>query len=273
VKPRYVTLALVALISVVAVSAAAPATSNDGPPGSIAAIGDSITTGACTGSTCADRPDNSWSTGTNPAVDSHFLHLRAIFKSNPNSVHAYNFATSALVTMADLEAQARQAVARKAQYVTIELGENDLCGGTPLATFRSGLERGLAVLSKLPPTRIPTKILLLSIENLAEHWRVLHADPAALKAFKAGQGIDCGLGDRVTRAQLAHVRARTLALNRILAEVCGKHPLCLYDAGTYYRLPLKARYFSPADYQHLSLAGQRALAAAEWKVALKILYY
>jgi hypothetical protein len=55
--------------------------------------------------------------------------------------------------------------------------------------------------------------------------------------------------------------------------VCSKHPLCLYDAGTYYRLPLKAGYFSPADYQHLSLAGQRALAAAEWKVALKILDY
>jgi hypothetical protein len=43
-------------------------------------------------------------------------------------------------------------------------------------------------------------------------------------------------------------------------------PLCLYDNGTYYRLALKPSDFSPADYRHLSRAGQRALAAAEWKI-------
>lgn len=273
-KDRCVALACIAVIAAVATSAATPATRNDGPPTSIAALGDSITTGACTDSTCGNRFDNSWSTGTNPAVDSDFLRLRAIFKNrHPNLVRAYNFATSAFVTMADLETQARQAVAHKAEYVTIEIGENDLCGGTPLATFRSGLERGLAVLSKLPPTRIPRKILLLSIENLAGHWRVLQSDPTALKAFRAGRGLDCGLGATVTAAQLSQVEARTRALNRILAQVCSEHPLCLYDAGTYFRLPLRAGYFSPADYQHLSLAGQRALAAAEWKVGLKILFY
>jgi len=55
--------------------------------------------------------------------------------------------------------------------------------------------------------------------------------------------------------------------------VCSTVPYCLYDGGTYYHLPLHGAYFSPADYQHLSLAGQRALAAAEWKIALKILYH
>src|SRR6266852_3241164 len=68
------------LVSLVAVSTASPAPTNGGPPMSIAAIGDSITTGACTDPTCADLPQNSWSTGTNPAVRSHFLRLRAIWK-------------------------------------------------------------------------------------------------------------------------------------------------------------------------------------------------
>jgi lysophospholipase L1-like esterase len=270
---RLSALGCVALAATIAASAATPATRNDGPPISIAAIGDSISIGACTDSTCGNRFDNSWSTGTNPVVDSHFLRLRAIWKSAPQRVHAFNVASATSGTMADLETQARQAVAHKAQYVTIELGENDLCGGTSLAAFRSSFERGLTVLSKLPPTRIPTKILVLSIENLTEHWRVLRADPTAAKALKGYGGLDCSLGYAATPKQLSQVRSRTLALNRILAEVCSEHPLCLYDGGTYFHLPLKARYFSPADYQHLSLAGQRALAAAEWKVALKILYY
>ena len=263
------TLGCVALIASVAVSAAAPATRSSGPPDSIAAIGDSITTGACTDSTCSDRPDNSWATGTNPAVDSHLVRLRALFKKTAQDpVRSYNFANSGFVTMADLETQARQAVTQKAQYVTIELGENDLCLYTPPGKFRAELERGLTVLTKGLPD---TKILLLSIENLGEHWRVLRADPTAAKAFKAGKGIDCGLGYTVTQTQLSQVKSRTIALNRILADVCSRHPLCLYDAGTYFRLPLKARYFSPADYQHLTIAGHHALAAAEWKVALKIL--
>jgi hypothetical protein len=76
----------------------------------------------------------------------------------------------------------------------------------------------------------------------------------------------------VSRARLAAVEARARALNAVEAEVCSTVPYCLYDGGTYYRLPLHARYFSPADYQHLSLAGERALAAAEWKVALKFVY-
>lgn len=249
----------VATVAAVVASAAMPATKNDGPPDSIAALGDSITLGPCNGNTC------SWSTGTSTAVDSHLLRLRAI-QNRP--IHAYNLASGGFATMADLQAQAREAVARKAQYVTIELGENDLCSGTPLTTFRSGLERGLAVFTNKTP---PTKILLLSIENLAEHWRVLHADPTA-NAFNAGPAIDCGLGSTTTRSKLAQLESRTRALNQILAQVCSEHPLCLYDNGTYFHLPLKPNYFVPGDYQHLAAAGQHALAAAEWKVALKILY-
>jgi lysophospholipase L1-like esterase len=265
---RCMTFAGVLLVAVVAVSAAMPASRNDGLPESIASIGDSITAGTCTDPTCAERPGNSWSTGTNPAVDSHLLRLRAILR-NKVTVHAFSFATNAHVTMHDFPGQAMEAAQKRAQYVTVEIGENDLCGATPAAAFRSSLDRGLTALSG---SGRPTKILLLSIENMAAHWKALRSDPAATKALKAGAVLDCGLGYyTATPAVLAKVQARAVMLNRILADVCSKHTLCLYDGGTYFHLRLKASYFSAADYQHLSLAGQNALAAAEWKVALKIL--
>jgi len=60
---------------------------------------------------------------------------------------------------------------------------------------------------------------------------VLRADPTAAKALKGYGGLDCSLGYAATPKQLSQVRSRTLALNRILAEVCSEHPLCLYDGG------------------------------------------
>ncbi len=270
---RLLTLALIATTAALTAATAPSAVKNSGPPESIAAIGDSITSGACTDSSCADRPGNSWSTGTNPTVNSHRRRLNAILKkiNGSSPVRAYDFATSGHITMSDLASQARQAVAVKAEYVTIELGENDLCGTTTPNSFRAELEHGLTVISKGLPG---TKILLLSIEDLTRHWQVLQTDPKAARAFKAGASIDCGLArGLVTPTLLTQIRSQTTSLNQILADVCSQHPLCLYDAGTYYRLPLKAAYFSPADYQHLSLAGQHALAAAEWKVAQRFLWY
>jgi lysophospholipase L1-like esterase len=270
---RSLTLTLIAATAALTAAAAPSAVRNGGPPESIAAIGDSITSGACTDSSCADRPANSWSTGANPTVNSHRRRLDAILKKIKGSspVRAYNFATSGHITMADLAGQAQQAVAVRAEYVTIELGENDLCGTTTPNTFRAQLQQGLTVLSKGLPG---TKILLLSIEDLTRHWQILQTDPKAATAFKAGASIDCGLArGLISPTLLNRIRKRTTTLNQILADVCSQHPLCLYDAGTYYRLPLKAAYFSPADYQHLSLAGQHALAAAEWKAAQRVLWY
>src|SRR2546423_12350919 len=50
-------------------------------PGSMASTGDSITRAYNTGSAFADAPANSWSTGTNATVNSHYTRLLAL---NPN---------------------------------------------------------------------------------------------------------------------------------------------------------------------------------------------
>ena len=100
-------------------------------------------------------------------------------------MRAFNLASDAYVTMADLAAQALAARHDRADYITIEIGENDLCGSTPIATFRTELKHGLAVLEGgTHAKRIPPKILLLSIENIVAHWRVLHAEPNCTKSLQ-----------------------------------------------------------------------------------------
>ena len=269
----------------VGASLVASALGTPGPPLSIAALGGPISAGACTDASCADRPENSWSTGTNPAVRSHRLRLRALIRGlrGPGSerfrrpIRAYTLATSRFRTVADLEPQVRQAVTRPWRYATVDLGVGDLCGDTPLGTFRAKLKRALTVLAEpaqfevdgLDP-QVGREVLVLSIEDLGRHWQVLRADPGSVRALKAGQRLDCGLGYSVTPARLAQIRKRTIALNEAIARVCFRIG-CLYDAGVRFRMPLRASYFSTTDPRYLSVEGQRALAAAEWKPAFALI--
>lgn len=256
--------AAVALVAAAMPLSATPSATN-GFPTTIAAIGDSITAAACTDLTCADRPANSWATGTNISVQSQLVRIRKVV-DHRHEVAAENLATSANVTMADFATQAADAVAVHATFVTVELGENDLCEHTPLERFDREVGAGLQVLTG---RESGVKVLVLSIEDLVRHWRVLRDASSSAAAFKAGAEIDCGLGYTAAPTLLAQVRKRTGALNRILARECGRYSGCRYDGGIYFRLPLTARDFSPADYQHLSIAGQRALSAAEWRAVVK----
>src|SRR5262245_3577159 len=203
------------VVALIAASTGSSAPTNSGPPASIAAIGDSITTGACTDPTCADRLQNSWSTGSNPAVQSHFLRLRAIRRGKVE-IKRFNLASSGFATMADFVFQATEAVRDRAAYATVELGDKHLVTGTKPPVLRAGLDLGLNVLSR---GRIPVKVLLLSIENEAAHWRALRHDPKAATALRAGATLDCGLGYTATRSLLSKVENRARLLNSILAAV------------------------------------------------------
>ncbi len=252
--------AVAAGVAVTVAASAAPRAGACCPrPDSVAALGGG-----------ASAAPDSWSTSTNPAVLSHYLRYRHLPGSS--RVTSYTFATRGF-SVADLAAQARQAVERAPnRYTTIELGVRDLCAGTPLKTFAARLDQGLRVLSKLRENSFNIgPILLVSIEDLAREWRVLRADPITARALRSGHHLACGLGYSVSRARLARIRARTIALNEILAEVCFRNHLCLYDRGTRFRMRLRAGYFSPTDPRSLSVAGQRALAAAEWKPAFTVI--
>ena len=128
---------------------AAPA-SAVAPPKVMAALGDSITRAfnsrhesilrpvRRSPAASLDCPKNSWSTGTNPAVNSQFQRIQAIDPGR-NPV-AFNDAVSG-ARASDMNGQAQTAATQDPDYVTIEIGGNDACSSTiaqqtPTATFR-----------------------------------------------------------------------------------------------------------------------------------------
>jgi lysophospholipase L1-like esterase len=139
-------LVLASAVALVAVPSALADPARVGYPGSIAATGDSITRAFNTGwLPLTDWPSNSWSTGTNSAVRSHY---RRILAANPAIAgRAYNDAMTG-ADMADLAGQAARAVAQRVEYVTVLVGANDVCasseaGMTPVSTFRAQFETAM----------------------------------------------------------------------------------------------------------------------------------
>jgi lysophospholipase L1-like esterase len=227
-------------------------------PSSIAAIGDSWTTPYCTDSDCTVKPRDSWSTGWNPAVDSHYLRILA---ANPAiRGRNYNIADQADTPgagISDLGFQAGKAIAKKADYVTIALGENDICSSSP-AYFRARFKAGMDKLTKGLPT---ANIFVASIDDLTHQWQALHADPKT----RASVNLDCGLGPTTTEKYLHTVQSQIIALNQQLQTVCARYPHCRYDGGAVFRIAWKEKDFSPLDLGHLSIAGQHLLAATTWR--------
>ena len=87
-------------------------------------------------------------------------------------------------------------------------------------------------------------ILLVSIENLVQHWRVL------------GRKSDLGCG-LVAGTAVAQIQKRTIALNDIMARVCYRTTGCLFDAGARYRMALQA-----TTSHRLTRAGFRRMESA-----------
>src|SRR4051812_14520816 len=96
------------LLSIVAAALVAAPTglaepAHVGYPSSMLALGDSDSTGYNSGSPGRDAPANSWSTGTNPAVNSQYSRILA---ANPRiRGHAVSYAKDGAVA-ADLASQA-----------------------------------------------------------------------------------------------------------------------------------------------------------------------
>ena len=133
-------LAVVALALVVPISASGAVPL----PKSIASTGDSLTRAAGTGFLpWTDNPAGSWSTGTDAFVNSHYLRLLAL---NPKiRGKSYNDARSG-AKMAELATQMDKVIAQRADYVTVEMGGNDVCASnevsmTSVADYRAQFQR------------------------------------------------------------------------------------------------------------------------------------
>lgn len=262
--PRRAIAALVALVlavtvaSVAAVGAPAgaaavaptPTPARSGKPTTMAALGDSITQSTGTGELAQENPKNSWSTGWE--VNS----VRA--RLGITTANAQNLSANG-ARMGDADTQVttgRDGAALKTttQYVTIELGGNDLCRDsvaqmTSVSTYRTQLREALAAIRARAPQAL---VFVMSVPDIYNLWYIRgapqngthHPEPESDQAnglngarFYWGQSFfpcqslltNPGSYDQADRDRRAAVRQRTLEYNDALRAECGAWLRCRYD--------------------------------------------
>jgi lysophospholipase L1-like esterase len=236
-------------------------------PDSMAAIGDSITQAVDVCCFYGNWPGHSWSTGNVPldGIASHYERLRA---RNPAiRGHRWNNAVSG-AQMADAPGQARSTVGQGAEYVTILMGANDLCGWdgtlTPTATFRAQFTKTLDILrTGLPASRV----FVASIPNLYQLWSILRTNPVAQAVWQAAGICPSMLNFFNSPADRQAVIDREAELNQVLESVCATWSNCRFDNYLTYNYAFSRSMVSKLDYFHPSLSGQATLATLTWNAS------
>ncbi len=229
-------------------------------PASVAALGDSITRGFDACGLLTDCPADSWATGSATSV----LGVAARLLPGGHG-RTWNDAVSG-ARMADLPAQAERAAAQHPGLVTVLMGANDACrptvaAMTPVAEFRTRFTSAMRVLSRDAPG---TEVYVASIPDLYRLWQVGRADPVERQIWRLGicpSMLDDPMGTAAAdTARRNAVRARVVAYNQVLGQVCGAFPRCRYDGGAVFRQAFGTADLSRWDWFHPSPRGQRLLA-------------
>jgi lysophospholipase L1-like esterase len=251
-----------------AVLAGAPAASASPPlPGSIAAIGDSITRATDVCCWYGDHPAQSWSTGGGlfDGIRSHYERLVAL---NPG-IYGHNYNDSrAGAKMRDAEGQAQVAVAQQAAYVTILMGANDVCTSSPstmtsVSDFRAQFTAAMNTLAAGLPAG--SHVFVSSIPNVYQLWELLHGNSTAQLVWQLAQICQSMLSRSNTEPDRQFVLAREQAFNQVLADVCGQYTMCRFDGGAVFNFQFSTSHVSRLDYFHPSLSGQATLATITWE--------
>ena len=234
-------------------------------PGSMAAVGDSITRAYDVCCWYGDHAGDSWSTGgnSNDGVSSHYERLLA--RHPAIAGHGYNDAVSG-AKASDLSSQVSAAVSQKARYVPILIGANDLGTSsvgtmTSISAFTDQVRSALSVLHQGLPR---SQIFLASIPNLYQLWSVLKGNYLAQFVWSTANLCQSMLASTNTDAERQQVVERELAFNQILAQACAQYSQCRWDGNAVNDYQFSASQVSTLDYFHPNLSGQAALADITW---------
>ena len=244
-------------------AAAAPGTY----PSSIVVIGHSGATGYNSDpqSPGSDARQNSWATGTNPAVDSIY---RRILARNPKiRGHAYNLAVDGS-GVTDLVNQARGAVSLPTppELVLVQTVDNDMrCDGTDAQNYRPYAARLSLALDTIAKGAPDARIFIVSVwASVRNYTNVIRGIPSA-RSENTGDG-PCDVftpSGKVRAAGVTSMEKIIAGYHRQIAVTCARFPHCRYDQGAAYRMVIGRADLAP-DSNHLSIAGQRKLAATIW---------
>ncbi|MFE3514065.1 SGNH/GDSL hydrolase family protein [Streptomyces sp. NPDC059166] len=247
--------------------APAPAPAWDARPASIAAVGDSITRGFDACSVFADCPEVSWATGTDGAVRSLAVRLLGASKA---VTHSWNHAVSG-ARMAQLPEQMAQAAKERPELVTVMIGANDACRDsvrlmTPVADFRTSFEASVRRLRAAAPK---AQIYVSSVPDLKRLWSTGRENPLGKQIWKLGicrsMLADADDMGAAAVARREAVRARVVAYNEVLREVCARDERCRYDGGAVFDYRFTGKQLSEWDWFHPGRDGQARLAEIAYR--------
>ncbi|MCC8338287.1 SGNH/GDSL hydrolase family protein [Streptomyces sp. R1] len=239
----------------------------DTSPGSVAAVGDSITRGFDACAVLSDCPEVSWATGSSAKVDS--LAVRLLGKADA-AEHSWNYAVTG-ARMEDLTAQVTRAAERKPELVAVMAGANDACRSTtsamtPVADFRAQFEEAMATLrEKLPKAQV----YVSSIPDLKRLWSQGRTNALGKQVWKLGL-CPSMLGDADSTDAAATLRRNTVRdrvedYNEVLREVCAKDRRCRTDDGAVHAYRFGTDQLSHWDWFHPSVDGQARLAEIAYR--------
>jgi len=238
-------------------------------PSSMASLGDSITRAFNANGWFVEYPGRSFSTGDNTSVNSHYLRIRA--KNSAINGRNYNLATSG-AEMVDLNAQAQNAVSRGVQYVTIELGANDVCasseaGMTPVTTYRAQLDQALTTLKNGLPN---AAVAIISVPSVYRLWEIGKNSSSARAAWDQFDICQSMLANPTSTLQADvdrrnRVRQRNIDYNTQLAQACTAYGAnCDFDDNAVFNYPFVLSQVSSWDYFHPNTSGQAVLASVSY---------
>jgi lysophospholipase L1-like esterase len=235
-------------------------------PDSMAALGDSITRGFNGCGLFMDCPPRSWSTGIDPAVNSHYLRIKA----RKGWLRAHNNAQSG-AKVAAVEAQAKLAVLQDVEYVTILIGPNDACtpsasSMTPVRTFKSQFRTAMRTLRDGLPD---AAIFVSSIPDIKRLWAISKDKVNARVAWDTFDICQSMFANPLStapadEARRDRVHQRIIDYNRVLEQVCLEDVNCRFDDNAVFLYPFTLQHVSVWDYFHPSTDGQELLADVTW---------
>ncbi len=239
----------------------------DTGPDSVAAVGDSITTGFDACAVLTDCPEVSWATGGSEQVDS--LAVRLLGRTEAAG-RSWNYAVTG-ARMADLPAQMARAAQRSPELVAVMVGANDACrettsAMTPVADFRAGFREAMRTLREALPK---TQVYVASVPDLKRLWSEGRTNELGKQVWKLGVCPsmlgDADAMDAAATQRRETVHHRVQEYNTVLEEVCAEDRRCRFDGGAVHDYRFGTGQLSRWDWFHPSIDGQSKLAEIAYR--------
>lgn len=208
-------------------------------------------------------------------------HNQRITKAFGSSGRANYMEAKSGADMFDFPAQAAQAVSRKASYVTVLMGHNDVCQDRFIdipsdAVFEANFRKGMDTLKYGLPEG--ATVYVVGIVDIYRLWQVADdkralgiVDCELLWATTLLNWYPCGtmLNPLIGEAGRQYTRSRNIAFNAILKKMTeeyqaddANHHYVFTDA--VFRYPFVESQVSDIDCFHPSAPGQKELSRVTW---------